>query len=447
MMEDEKRLVNFLSANAEVEYIRLHWIDYSGILRTRFLPLKRCLQLAQGEEYLVPQVSMIIPVTKHRKDFPPGNEIETWSLVADWSSLRVCGFKPNHASVMCFVKHREASDPFGKCPRTLLTRALHRLDADCGSKALAGFEIEFMVLDGEQFLPLKQLDRLTSYQTTAGLRGKMLDIVEEIIHCLQISGVDIQHFHTETRDQIEIALSPESPLAAVDSLIIAQETIRTICVRHNIKATMTPNPTISDAHKDPVACPTNGIHLHISVDNLAPAPDHFLAGILDHTKALCAFGMASYDSYIRVRSDGVGEWVGFGTENRDLPVRKVNDQHWELRMLDATANPYLFTAASILAGVDGLTRKTELLWQDCPVLAGAMLSCDRESRETDRYGLVEPIPKSLSEALNFLMLDHSLNQYLSDGLLSLYLYVKSMEVDGFGKETKEDRIKQYLEQF
>ncbi len=58
--------------------------------------------------------------------------------------------------------------------------------------------------------------------------------------------------------------------------------------------------------------------------------------------------MANYDSYVRSVSDATGAWIGFGTQNRDLPVWKIGDRHWELRMMDGTANPYLFVAAVLL---------------------------------------------------------------------------------------------------
>jgi glutamine synthetase len=275
MPSDEEVLQTFLYKNESIKYIRLQWIDYSGILRARFVPVARCLGIARGDEdYLLPQVSMIIPISTAPRCFPTGNDVEIWVLRPDWSSLRLCGFRPSHASVMCFLEHKEADDPYSKCPRMLLSRALVHLEREWGTKALAGFEIECMLL-GHDGRPLDQLDRLNSYQSTAGLRGQTLDIVEEILDHLQKSSIKIHHFHTETHDQLEFALSPESPLDAIDSLVLAQETIRTVFIKHNIKATMTPKPLMDG--------PTNGIHLHMSVDNLAPPhTDNFLAGILSH---------------------------------------------------------------------------------------------------------------------------------------------------------------------
>lgn len=211
-LSGEDILQQFLQNCRSVKYIRLQWSDFSGVLRTRFLPVKRCLSTARGEEeYLLPQISMIIPVSTDPKCFPTTDAVETWVLEPDWSSLRRCGFWQHHGSAMCFVRHKEAQDPYGKCPRMLLCRALGQFERDWGAKALAGFEIEFMLLEGRNAQQLDQLDRLNSYQTTAGLRGQTLDILEEVLDDLDKSSIGIHHFHTETHDQIEIALSPESP--------------------------------------------------------------------------------------------------------------------------------------------------------------------------------------------------------------------------------------------
>lgn len=173
-----------------------------------------------------------------------------------------------------------------------------RFDRKWRTKVLVGFEIELMLLD-QNSEPLNQLDRLNSYQTTNGLRGQTLDIVEEILDDLKASSIDIHHFHTETQDQIEFALRPEPPLEAIDSLVIAQETIRTVFTRHNIKATMTPKPLLVG--------PTNGIHLHVSFDQISqPHTDIFLVGIMNHMKTLCAFGMANFDGYARSADGAAG---------------------------------------------------------------------------------------------------------------------------------------------
>lgn len=218
---------------------------------------------------------------------------------------------------MSFVDQKDAKTRFDKCPRMLLVQALERLRKEWGANVLIGFEIEFVLLDGSNNV-IKPLDRLNGYSRPAGLRGETLDLVEEIVDALEQSSIKIHHFHAEVQDQLEIALAPAPALEAIDSLVLAQEAICGVCIRRDIKATMTPKPTLSG--------PSSGLHLHLSLDRLEhTSADNFLAGVLNHISSLCAFRMANYDGYVRSTGDAAGAWIGFGTDNRDFPVRKIDD--------------------------------------------------------------------------------------------------------------------------
>lgn len=92
-----------------------------------------------------------------------------------------------------------------------------------------GFEIELILLDqgNEVYQPL---DRLNGYARLAGLRGETLHLIEEILDALKRSHVPVHQYHAEAGEQLEIALAPEPAMKAIDSLVTAFETIRTICV-------------------------------------------------------------------------------------------------------------------------------------------------------------------------------------------------------------------------
>lgn len=435
MSSDREKLEDFLELNQSIRYIRLQWIDYSGVLRARFVPITRCRQIASGYENIrLAQNSMLIPISTAPSIFSLSDYHETWFLRPDWSSLRCCGFRDGHAAVMSFVDQKDAETRFDKCPRMLLVQALKRLQKEWGALVLIGFEIEFVLLDGSNNV-IEPVDRLNGYSRTAGLRAETLDLVEEIVEALEQCDIKIHHFHAEVRDQLEIALDPEPALDAVDSLVLAQEAIRAICVRRNLKATMTPKPTMTG--------PTNGLHLHLSLNKLERVlADNFIAGILSHMGSLCAFGMANYDGYVRSASDATGAWIGFGTDNRDLPVRKIGDRYWEFRMMDGTANPYLFTAAVVLAGLDGLGKKTELVWKDCKIFPHLM-----DERMRVEYGMDKSMPVTLNEALDCLKGDAAVKTWIAEDLLKWFISVKDKEVEVFGKMTDEQRRCRFLEYF
>jgi glutamine synthetase len=300
MAAEAKSLVEkFFTNNTAVKFVRLQWVDYSGVLRTRIITKTRCMHLASGtNHYSLAQNCMIVPISTAPRCFHDGPE--AWELRPDWQMLMVCGFAPAHSSVMCFNSHLGSSDHFARCPRKLLAKVLDDFQDQYGTMLLMGFEIEFILLDESSNLA-KSMDRLAGYSMTAGLRAENLVIMEEIVAALEMSGIEVYHFHTEIADQLEMALSPLPPMQAIDALMMAQETIRTICIRHGLRATMTPKPVFTG--------PQNGCHVHLSL-NPVPEPTFFLAGILQKLKSLCVFGMPNYDSYYRVIGDGSGMWVG-----------------------------------------------------------------------------------------------------------------------------------------
>ncbi|GAW16227.1 hypothetical protein ANO14919_056500 [Xylariales sp. No.14919] len=435
MSSDNEQLEAFLTAHRNIDYIRWQWADYSGVLRALFIPLRRCLKIASDSEVIrLSRSSMPIPISTGKEIPPLSKSHETWLLRPDWSSIRCCGSKVGHATVMCFVDQKHAETRFDKCPRMLLVRALEQLEKEWGAQATVSFEIEFVLLDGSNNV-MEPLDRLDGYSRTAGLRGDTLDLVEEIVDALERSSIKVHQFHAGARDQLQISLAPKPALEAVDSLVLAQETIRAICVRQSIKATMAPRPTL--------AGPSNGLYLHLSLNKPGcVSVDNFLAGVLDHMGSLCAFGMANYDGYVRSISDAAGAWIGFGTGNRDLPVRRISEWHWEFRMMDGTANPYLFVGAVLLAALDGLQQKTKLVWKDCKFFPDLM---DETMRV--EYGIDKSMPVTLKEALECLRMDSALKTWIAEDLLKWFISVKDKDVEEFGKMTDKQRRRRFLEYF
>jgi glutamine synthetase len=59
-----------------------------------------------------------------------------------------------------------------------------------------------------------------------------------------------------------------------------------------------------------------------------------------------------------------GDTVAWGTDHRSVPLRKIKAGHWEIRVVDATANMYLALAAFISAGLLGIQHDDQLHWKD-----------------------------------------------------------------------------------
>ncbi len=100
--------------------------------------------------------------------------------------------------------------------------------------------------------------------------------------------------------------------------------------------------------------------------------------------------LANFDSYYSVVGDESGMWIGRRTENRDLPIRQISPNHWNIRCLDATANMYLFMAATLSADMTGMKQKLPLDICDFLVLSSEHTIKETEER-LSQYGITEPI--------------------------------------------------------
>jgi glutamine synthetase len=120
--------------------------------------------------------------------------------------------------------------------------------------------------------------------------------------------------------------------------------------------------------------PGSGLHINISLrkggapvlagegrGGLSAVGSAFLAGILDHARALTALLNPTANSFKRLDAlSNAMAPVCYGIGNRTAPVRLPAAGHRltriEVRFGDAAANPYLAFAAVILAGLDGVER-------------------------------------------------------------------------------------------
>ena len=112
---------------------------------------------------------------------------------------------------------------------------------------------------------------------------------------------------------------------------------------------------------------------------LSPVGLQFVAGLLDHAKAMTVFGDPTINAYKRFRPYSFApDRIGWAVDNRGALIRIQGgpgdaSTHVENRMSEPAANPYLWLAANIAAGLDGIER-------------GADAAADRGRRPVRRGG-------------------------------------------------------------
>ncbi|CAG9953967.1 unnamed protein product [Clonostachys rosea f. rosea IK726] len=435
-------LTRFLKDKEEPCLLRVCWNDFTATPRMRTMPIRRVWSLLHsGEELFSLGVTKaglgLLQTDVPVKDISPTGE---YRLHPDFRSLRV-GPRNGHITVMADFKEKDGS-AVKLCPRSLLKSTLER-GANRGLEFTLGFEVELVLFrrtnetkyepldgDGHAWSASRAMDHEAS-----------IDVLEDAMKQLDAAGIYIEMVHAESANgQYEIVLPKAPALEAVDTLLYARDVVSNCATTKGFRMTLHPKPYA-------MSCGT-AAHVHMSISSSNGSDEKvwkpFYAGVLKHLRAIAAFTYSNITSYDRVQ-DGCwagGTWVAWGTQNRETPLRKIEGSHWELKCIDGLANPYLALSAVLLAGMQGVADKEELVWGDC-IEDPALLS----SSERQRLNVQARLPRSIWEALEALTQDSVLRELLGHELVQRYLDVKAAETEMLEKMGEQERSRWIMERY
>jgi glutamine synthetase len=132
-------------------------------------------------------------------------------------------------------------------------------------------------------------------------------------------------------------------------------------------------------------------------------------------------------------------YIAHGPNNRTATLRTLPGR-FEWRLPDASANPYLATAALIAAGLDGIDRGLDPGPECSEDLFRLSLS---EIRERG-YGL---LPQSLEQAVDALEADDVVRSALGDTLAGEFIRLKRVEWVEFARHVSAWELQRYAAAF
>ncbi|MEU1167045.1 hypothetical protein ABZ372_44780, partial [Streptomyces sp. NPDC005921] len=167
---------------------------------------------------------------------------------------------------------------------------------------------------------------------------------------------------------------------------------------------------------------------------LSATARHAIAGVLAHAPALAALLNPTVNSYKRFGPDTLTPWlIDWGLDNRSAMVRVPPERgagaRLELRLGDASANPYLTIAATAAAALLG-------------VLAGEEPPAPLEGYGYDT-AKAAVLPMDLSAALDALEADTALVELLGKDFTDPYLSYKRNEVERFQRHVTDWEFTEY----
>ncbi|KAL4975173.1 protein fluG [Aspergillus desertorum] len=429
----------FIRSNPGIKYVWTQFVDYTATIRLRMFPVLEFAKIVRKQRRL--GISMATFWMLQDDEVAGGTTTGQFYLVPDLSTLSPnVGIDSKSATVMTWWKSEEG-EPLEQCPRTNLLNINNKLKDEFGIQATCGFEIEVVFLKpttdpstGEEDWAPSVTNHSWSQMTRETRR--MLPLLEEIVETLASIGIHLEQFHAESAPgQFEFILPPDNPVAAVDTLIKARQVIAYVVEKHGLRATLYPRPYPSAAG--------TASHAHVSIS--PPTKEvPFLAGVLHHFPAVLALTLSGDASYDRVKA-GIwagSEWVAWGTQNREAPIRKISPGHWEIKSLDGLANMYLAMAAFLAAGYAGVKENLPLTIKDCPYDAESLPESERAA-----LGITTKLPNTLAKSLAALESNETLRSLLGENLVENYIIVKRAESKKLNAMDEKARRKWLVERY
>lgn len=356
-------------AAAGVAGVTIAWADNNGIPRSRTVPVESLSQVAERGVGITTLFAVFdshdVITYAHQGLSTPSGDIR---LIPDLARLtRLAG-----QSALAWAPGRQVAadgSPWPYDQRGVLEAQVEAA-GEQGYEIRAGYEMEFVLTRADDD-PDADQPRL-GHHGPAYSPHALLE-VDEFVGALLVdladNGVPVHQLHAEYGPaQVEISIAASDPVTAADRQLLARQSIHAAARAHGLRACFAPLFTAAGVG--------NGWHLHTSVSRegrnlLDGSAEHgpgqdgagWLGGLLRDLPAVAALTAPSVPSLARLRPGYfAGAYQFWGVENREAPLRYVpgspllgaDHANVELKVSDASANPYLALAAVIAAGTAGL---------------------------------------------------------------------------------------------
>ena len=375
-----------------------------------------------------------------------GSSIRGWQsinasdmlVIPDPSTARIDPFMAAPTlAVICDIVDPITREPYSRDPRNIAKKALSYMKSTkVADTAFFGPELEFFIFDDvrydqtansgyyfvdstegiwnsgrEEFPNLAYKPRHKEGYFPTPPADSMHDLRAEMVLTLQSIGIQIEAHHHEvaTGGQAEIDMRFAPLLEMGDNMMWYKYIVKNVAKNNGKTVTFMPKPLFEDNG--------SGMHIHQSLwkggkplfagkgyAGMSDLAMHYIAGILKHARAICAFSNPITNSYRRlVPGFEAPVNLAYSARNRSAAVRipmyspSPKAKRLETRFPDPSCNGYLTFSAMLMAGLDGIENKLN---------PGDPLDKDIYALGPEELKGIPSVPGSLEEAINALKDDH-----------------------------------------
>jgi glutamine synthetase len=453
-----------------LELVRFVWCDLHGVTRGKTLVASAAPKAMEEGVGMVS--TLMLKDTSDRtafKVFEPGGTAglpgfafaNNLLLLADPTSFRQLPWAEKTGWVQAQPWFQDGQ-PVELDTRRVLQNALGQL-AEAGFGMRCGLEVEFHIYRIED--TAAQMDPHLAAWPGLPPAVRMIhpgynllcenwyDLAEEplriVQHTAQALGLPLLSLEIELGpSQVEAVFEATDALTAADNMVLFRNGVRQALRRAGYHATFMCRPPFPNIM-------SSGWHLHQSLVDVktganvfcrdTPSPgsapgdaqhtlsavgEHYLAGLLEHARGMAVFGTPTTNGFGRYRPNALApQSVLWGRDNRGAMLRLVGAcgdaaTRIENRIGEPAANPYLYLASQIHAGLDGIARKLKT-----PPATDAPYADAADAK----------LPTSLGEALQALQSDTRLMQAFGQSFIDYFTRIKQSELARFEQaEDKDD---------
>ena len=460
-------------ADEAFDVVRFSFADQHGVLRGKTMVAAQAPSVMRNG--CTATTTLLAKDTSHRTVFPVftgGGGFGIAAMEGGADFLMVAD--PTTFRVLPWTSERGGDDQSGRTgwllcdlyfpdgtPVPFSTRQLYRDQlarlAKAGFDYKAGLEVEFHLfrLVDPKLAPADatwppQPPRVglisQGYQLLTETRYDLMEPVVDLIRRDIVRlGLPLRSVELELGpSQCEFTFDPQVGLAPADCMVLFRSATKQIARRHGLLASFMCRPHVPNTL-------SSGWHLHQSLtdlksranafaapdDMLSPLGRAFLAGLLAHARAAAAFTTPTLNGYKRYRPYALApDRAIWSHDNRGVMVRVLGApgdpaSHLENRAGEPAANPYLYMASQIVAGLDGMACKLD----------------PGPSVDTPYEATAELLPKSLGQALDALRTSACFRQGFGDAFVDYYLAIKDAEIARFESEVTDWEQREYFDLF
>lgn len=444
-----------------IETLRVLFTDQHGILRGKTIVASAVPALFKSG--LAAPSTLLLKDTSHRTVFPVWSATSDVAgdmrgagdilMVPDPATFRVLPWSPQSAWVLCDLAYRDGS-AMPLCTRGILRRAVSKLDAE--DRALVvGLEVEFHVFSVSDARldhaaatmpaqPVQTQNLVQGYQFLTELRYDAMEgVVDELRRSCQSMALPLRTMEVEMGpSQLEFTFDPADPMAHADNMVMFRTLVKEVSQRRGLHATFMCRPNLENAA-------ASGWHLHQSLisastgknvfmpeqdEVLTPLADAWVAGLLEHAAESCLLSTPTVNGYKRYRPNQLApNKIAWGRDNRGAMVRVLTApgdpaSRVENRVAEPTANPYLFFASQIIAGMHGI--------------AAGLQAPDPVENPYDN--VAPPLPDSLLSAIDAFSRSALFRAELGDVFVDYLCQIRRAEWQRYHLEVSEWEQREYF---